>query len=96
METFYNEESLIFYTIQPPGVVFSGVLVCIRTFSKRFTPDFSTENMVLFKEVQPRNEFHRIVIFSTIRLKGAVNFFIRQFLEIFYFPSAFIAVIESL
>ena len=51
--------------------------------------------MVSFKEVWPWNEFERFVVFSTIRLKGEVNFFIRQFLEVFYFPSAFIDVIES-
>ena len=51
--------------------------------------------MASFKEVWPWNEFERFVVFSTIRLKGEVNFFIRQFLEVFYFPSAFIDVIES-
>ena len=51
--------------------------------------------MVSFKEVWSWNEFERFVVFSTIRLKGEVNFFIRQFLEVFYFPSAFIDVIES-
>ena len=73
--------------------------ISIRAFfkpiSKTFTQDFSTENMVSFKEVWPWNEFERFVVFSTIRLKGEVNFFIRQFLEVFYFPSAFIDVIES-
>ena len=51
---------------------------------------FLTENMVSFKEVWPRNEFERFfVLFSTIRLKGEVYFSIREFLEIFYFPSVF-------
>ena len=67
----------------------------LKPISKTFTSDFSTENMVSFKEVWPWNEFERFVVFSTIRLKGEVNFFIRQFLEVFYFPSAFIDVIES-
>ena len=39
-----------------------------------------------------RNEF---VVFSTIRLKREVDFFIREFLVVFYFPSAFIVVSES-
>ena len=47
--------------------------------------------MVSYKEVWPWNEFERFVVFfSTISLKGKVNFFIREFLEVFYFPSAFI------
>ena len=51
--------------------------------------------MVPFKEVWPWNEFERFVVFSTIRLKDEVKFFIREFLEVFYFPSAFTVVIES-
>ena len=31
-------------------------------------------------------------IFSTSRFKGEVNFFIKEFLEVFYFPSAFIGI----
>ena len=43
--------------------------------------------MVPFKEVWPWNEFEGIaVLFSSIRLKGEVNFFIREFLEVFYSP----------
>ena len=54
---------------------------------------FLTENMVSFKEVWARNEFERFFVsFSTVRLKCEVNFFIREFLEIFYFPSAFILI----
>ena len=34
------------------------------------------------------------VVFSTIRLNGEVNFFIRVFLEVFYFPSDFTVVVE--
>ena len=41
------------------------------------------------------NEFERFVVFSTIRLKDKVNIFIRKFLEVFYFLSAFIVVIEG-
>ena len=51
--------------------------------------------MVYFKEVWPWNEFEKFVVFSTIRLKDEVNFFIRRFLEVFYFRSAFIDVIGS-
>ena len=51
--------------------------------------------MVSFKEVGPWNEFERFVVFSTIRLKAEVNFFIREFLEGFYFPSDFIVVAEN-
>ena len=47
--------------------------------------------MVSFREVWP-NEFERFVVFSTIRLKAAVNVLIRQFFLVFYFPSDFIAV----
>ena len=45
--------------------------------------------MVSFKEVWPWNEFKRFVVFSTIRLKAEVNFFTRETLEVFYFPSKF-------
>ena len=56
---------------------------------------FLTENMVSFNEVWAWNEFERFFVsFSTVRLKGEVNFFIREFLEVFYFPStsAFIGI----
>ena len=52
--------------------------------------------MVSFKEVWPWNEFEKFVLFNTIRLKGGVNFFITEFLEVFYFPSAFIFIIEKI
>ena len=51
--------------------------------------------MMSLKGVWPWNEFKRFVVFSTIRLKDEVNFFIRDFLGDFYFPSVFIVVIES-
>ena len=41
--------------------------------------------MVFLKEVWPRSEFERFVVFSTIRLKGEVNFFIREFWKSFTF-----------
>ena len=51
---------------------------------------FFTENMVSFKEVRARNEFERFFIsFSTVRRECEVNIFIKEFLEDFYFPSAF-------
>ena len=34
-------------------------------------------------------------VFSTITLKAEVIFSIREFLEVFYFPSDFIAVAEN-
>ena len=51
--------------------------------------------MVFLKGVWPSNEFERFVVFSTNRLKGVVNFFIREFLKVFYFPSDFIVVVEN-
>ena len=54
--------------------------------------------MLSFKEVQIEwkwSEFERFVVFSTITLNDEVNFFIREFFEIFYFPNAFSVVIES-
>ena len=56
------------------------------------TSDFRTENIVSFKEVWLWIEFERFDVFSTIRLKGEMNFFIRKFWEVFYFPSAIIVV----
>ena len=35
------------------------------------------------------------IVFRSIRLKDKVNFFIREFLEDFYFPSVFVVVIED-
>ena len=51
--------------------------------------------MVLTKEVWPWNEFKGFDVFSTIRLKVEVNFFIREFLQVFYFPIDFIVVAEN-
>ena len=51
--------------------------------------------MVFLKKVWPWNEFEKFVVFITIRLQGEVNFFIREFLEVFYFPSDFIIVAEN-
>ena len=42
-----------------------------------------------------RNGFEIFVVFSTIRLRSKVYFFIREFLEVFYFPSNFIVVAEN-
>ena len=51
-----------------------------------------TENMVSFKEVWAWNESEKFFVsFSAVRLNDEVNFFIREFSEVFYFPtSAFI------
>ena len=62
---------------------------------KSFTPDIMTENLASFKDVWPWNEFERFVVFSTIRLEAEENFFIREFLEGFYFPCDFIVVVEN-
>ena len=51
--------------------------------------------MVYFKEGWPWNEFESFIVFSNIRFKDEVNLLIRECLEIFYFPSVFIVVIES-
>ena len=66
----------------------------LKLISKHFTTYFSTDNMVPFKKVWSWNEFKSFVVSSTIRLKDKVNFFYREFLEVLYFPSAFIVVIE--
>ena len=42
--------------------------------------------MAFLREAWLWNEFESLVVFSTIRLKGEVNFFIEQFFEVFYFP----------
>ena len=40
---------------------------------------FLTEDMVSFKEIWPGSEFERfVVLFSTIRLKDEVNFFMSR------------------
>ena len=44
---------------------------------------------------QEMNLLKKFVEFSLIILKAEVNFFIREFLEVFYFPSDFIVVAEN-
>ena len=51
--------------------------------------------MVFLKEVFPWNEFEWFIVFSTIKLNGEVNFFFREFLKDFYFPSDFIVLTEN-
>ena len=51
--------------------------------------------MVSVKKFWPWNEFERFFLFSTFRLKVEVNFFVREFLEVFYFPSDFTVVAEN-
>ena len=69
------------------------MIKCIPDRTYTSIKPFLTENMVPFKEVWAWNEFERFFVsFSTVRLRGEVNFFIREFLEIFYFPSAFILI----
>ena len=79
-----------------PDQKYISIRAFFKPISKKFKPDFETENMVSFKKVWPWNEFERFAIFSTIRLKGEVNFFIREFLKVFYFyfSSDFIVVAE--
>ena len=72
---------------------YRSIRAFLKAITKSVTPGFRTENMVSFKEVWPWNQFERFVVLSTIRLKGKVNFFIREFFEVFYFPSVFIFVI---
>ena len=49
--------------------------------------------MAFFKKFWPWNEVERFVVLGL--LQGEVNFFIREFLEVFYFPSDFIIVAEN-
>ena len=42
----------------------------------------------------PSKKFGHEINFITIRLQDEVNFFVREFLEDFYFPSTFIVVIK--
>ena len=67
----------------------------LKPISKSFPPDSKTANMVSFKEIWPGNELERFFVYSTIKLNGEVIFFIWEILEVFYFPSALIVVIES-
>ena len=53
--------------------------------SVKVLPWIEIDNMMFFKRVWLWNEFERFAVFSTIRLKGEVNFFIKEILEIFYF-----------
>ena len=74
---------------------YTSIRAFLEPISKRFNPDLRNEYMMSLKGVWPWNEFKRFVVFSTIRLKDEVNFFIRDFLGDFYFPSVFIVVIET-
>ena len=45
--------------------------------------------MASFKKIWAWNEFDSLFVsFSTVRLKSEVNFFIREFLKILYFPNS--------
>ena len=59
--------------------VLQGLRGFLKPVSKSFTPDIRTENIVYLKEFWPCNEFERFLVVSTIRLKGEVNFFLREF-----------------
>ena len=76
-------------------VDYLSIRASLKITSKSFTSDIRTEYMVFLKGVWPSNEFERFVVFSATRLKGIVNFFIREFLKVFYFPSDFIVVVEN-
>ena len=54
------------------------IIVFLKPFSTSFVQDFRTGNIVFFEELWPWNEFERFVVFSNIRLKCEVNFFIRK------------------
>ena len=52
--------------------------------------------MVFLKEVCPWNEFESwYLVLTVLGWKSGVNFFTREFLEVFYFPSDFIVVAEN-
>ena len=51
--------------------------------------------MISFKEVWPWNKFERYVVLNTARLKAELNFFFREILEVFYFPSDFFVIAEN-
>ena len=51
---------------------------------------------MFLKKVWPWHEFEKFFLFSTNWLKGEVNFFIREFLEVFYFSIDFIVIAENL
>ena len=55
--------------------------------AKRFTPNFRTGNVVFVKEVWQWNEFKRLCVFSSTRLKCEVNLFVRDFSDVFYLAS---------
>ena len=66
---------------------------CITDRTYMSIKAFLTENMVSFKEVWAWNEFEGFLVsFGAVRLKGEINFFITEYLEVFYFPSAFIGI----
>ena len=68
-----REKWISFYQIENIKL---SIKVFLKPIRESFTPDIRTENMVSFKEVWPWNEFERFVVFSTIKLKGELNFFI--------------------
>ena len=76
-------------------VDYLSIRALLKIISRSFTLDIRTEYLVFLKGVWPSNKFERFVVFSTNRLKGVVNFFIREFLKVFYFPSDFIVVVEN-
>ena len=78
-----------------PDKKYISIREFFKPISKKFKPDFETENMAYFKEVWPWNEFERFAIFSTIKLKGEVNFFIREFL-LSYFTLSFTFLVPLL
>ena len=78
-----------------PDKKYISIREFFKPISKKFKPDFETENMAYFKEVWRWNEFERFAIFSTIKLKGEVNFFIREFL-LSYFTLSFTFLVPLL
>ena len=58
-----REKYISLYQIENIELSIRAFLQLVR---KSFTTDIRTENIMSFKEVWPRNEFERFVVFSTI------------------------------
>ena len=59
---------------------------------------YSSENfeiMVAFYKIWPWNKLKQLNVLRVIRLKGEVNFFMKRFLEVLYFPSTFAVKTEN-
>ena len=66
-----------------------------KPISKNFTPAFRTDNTVSFTEACHEMNLKALLYLVLINLKYEVNFFIREFLEVFYFPNVFTVIMGS-